>query len=539
MAQSVLLYALIVIVSGLVLHSEIRRRKSDAHQVPAVSSAGIWQYYIGAARYIVQAPEIIEEGCNRYPGRVFRVPRMFRWDYIVSGTTLVDELTSAPENVISIVEGMQEELQADLTLDSEVFRNASRVDIVRGALTRNLNRFFPDLYDELICACEDVFALNGTEWKLVPALPSMKRLIARAINRIFVGLPVCRNEEYLELMMNFGIDAAIRGQVINLLPSFLQPVLGPFISSRKQSVRRSAKYLKDLINYRIGQEEKFGRDWSGKPNDFLSWLFEVLSDEEKNVPTITAWILITNMSALLSTTSVFTHAVFDLTANPQHIESLREEVEKVVGELGWTREAINKMPRIDSFLRESQRMHDNGPVTMFRKVMDPAGFEFSDGTLLPFGSMIGVASRVEHFNPSESKFKYYVSHRIVALMYNKFELTTKYELARYDDPMTFDPFRFSRKLEERAARGDDEGEHFTEYMISTSPEHLAFGHKQHACPGRFFVAAELKTLLAHLVMHYDLRAETEGVRPPDFAFGLAVLPSLSGNIFLRKRIAYE
>ncbi|KAJ6545820.1 cytochrome P450 [Mycena vulgaris] len=482
MAQSVLLYALIAIVSGLVLHSEIRRRKAAHGNSPMLTKsplflpAGIWQYYTGAARYILQAPEIIEEGCNLYPGRVFR-------------------------NIMSMVEGTQEELQADLTLGSEVFRNAFHVDAVRGPLTRNLNRYFPDLYDELICVCEDVFALNGTEWKLVPAQPSMKKLIARAINRIFVGLPVCRNEAYLELMMKFGINAAIRAQVINLLPSFLQHVLGPFISSRKQSVRQGAKYLEDLINYRIGQEEKFGRDWSGKPNDFLSWLLEVLPDYEKNVPTIAARILLTNMSALHSTALILTHAVFDLTANPQHIASLREEVEKAT---------INKMPRVDSFLRESQRMHDNGPVTLVRKVMDPAGFEFPDGTLLPFGSMIGVASRVEHFNP-----------------------------ARYNNPMTFDPFRFSRKLEELAAHGDDEGKHFTEYMISTSPEHLAFGHKQHACPGRFFVAAELKTLLAHLVMRYDLRAETEGVRPPDFAFGLVVLPSLSGNIFLRKRIDYE
>ncbi|KAF8198766.1 cytochrome P450 [Mycena galopus ATCC 62051] len=527
MAQSVLLYALIVIVSGVVLYSEIRRRKagvfrpclypglsrwgqSDAHQIPAVSSAGIWQYYAGAARYILQAPEIIEEGCNRYPGRVFRVPRMFRWDYIVSGTALVDELASAPENVMSMVEGTQEELQTDLTLGSELFRNAFHVDAVRGALTRNLNKYFPDLYDELTCACEDVFALNATEWKLLPAQPSMKKLIARAINRIFVGLPACRNEDYLELMMKFAINTAIRAQVINLLPSFLQPLLGPFISTRKQSVRRSAKYLKDLINYRITQEETFGRDWSGKPNDFLSWLLELLPDYEKNVPTICGRILLTNMAALHSTASILTHALFDLTANPQHIASLREEVEKVVGELGWTREAINKMPRVDSFLRESQRMHDNGPVTMIRKVMDPAGFKFSDGTFLPFGSMIGVASRVEHFNPT-----------------------------RYNDPMIFDPFRFSRKFEERAARGDDKGEHFTEYMTSTSAEHLAFGHKQHACPGRFFVAAELKTLLAHLVMHYDIRAEIDGVRPPDFVFGLVVLPSLSGNIFLRKRIDYE
>ncbi|KAJ6585812.1 cytochrome P450 [Mycena capillaripes] len=510
MNESSLFYAFIAIVSWLVLRSEIRRRQSDAHQIPAVSSAGIWQYYTGPFRYILHAPDFIDEGCKRYPDRVIRVPRMFRWDYIVSGTTLVDDVASAPENIMSQVEGTREELQTDLTLGREMFRNAFHIDAVRGALTRNLSKYFPDLYDELICASEDAFALNNTEWKLLSVQPTMKKVIARAINRIFVGLPVCRNEEYLELVMQYTTDVALRGQVINMLPSFLQPILGPVISSRKQSVRRGAKYLKDVINYRIGQEEKFGPHWAGKPNDFLSWLLELLPDYEKNVSTVTARILLTNMAALHSTTAILTHALFDLAANPQHTVPLREEAEKAVGELGWTREAINKMPRIDSFLRESQRMHDNGPVTLLRKVMDPAGFKLSDGTLLPFGSMLGVASRVEHFNP-----------------------------ARYDDPMTFDPFRFSRKLEERAARGvDEDAEPFNQHMVSTSVEHLAFGLKQHVCPGRFFVAAELKTLLAHVVMNYDLRAETEGVRPPDFAFGLVVLPSLQGKMFLRKRVDY-
>jgi hypothetical protein len=58
---------------------------------------------------------------------------------------------------------------------------------------------------------------------------------------------------------------------------------------------------------------------------------------------------------------VFTYALFDLTAHPTYIAALRQEAEQAVEEFGWTKAALNKMHKIDSFLRESQRMHDNGP----------------------------------------------------------------------------------------------------------------------------------------------------------------------------------
>lgn len=32
---------------------------------------------------------------------------------------------------------------------------------------------------------------------------------------------------------------------------------------------------------------------------------------------------------------------------------------------------------------------------------------------------------------------------------------------------------------------------------------IAFGHGEHACPGRFFAANEVKVMLCHLVMKYD------------------------------------
>jgi hypothetical protein len=40
---------------------------------------------------------------------------------------------------------------------------------------------------------------------------------------------------------------------------------------------------------------------------------------------------------------------------------MREEAERVIGEEGWTKAALNNMTKIDSFLRESQRHNPTGP----------------------------------------------------------------------------------------------------------------------------------------------------------------------------------
>lgn len=42
-------------------------------------------------------------------------------------------------------------------------------------------------------------------------------------------------------------------------------------------------------------------------------------------------------------------------------------------------------------------------------------------------------------------------------------------------------------------------------LVTTSGEYFAFGHGQHACPGRFFAAAEVKVAVCRLLLEYDLK----------------------------------
>jgi hypothetical protein len=47
--------------------------------------------------------------------------------------------------------------------------------------------------------------------------------------------------------------------------------------------------------------------------------------------------------------------LYRLLSHPEYVEPLREEVDAVVSKEGWTKGAIDKMHKIDSFFRETQR----------------------------------------------------------------------------------------------------------------------------------------------------------------------------------------
>jgi cytochrome P450 len=58
---------------------------------------------------------------------------------------------------------------------------------------------------------------------------------------------------------------------------------------------------------------------------------------------------------------------------------------------------------------------------------------------------------------------------------------------------------------------------------------------KHACPGRFFAGNELKAMMAHLLLKYDIRAEVEGVRPPNSNVGQSIMPNMAAKVLFRKR----
>lgn len=59
----------------------------------------------------------------------------------------------------------------------------------------------------------------------------------------------------------------------------------------------------------------------------------------------------------------FTQALFDLAASPSFAPVLREEVETVIKEEGYSKMSLHRMVKLDSFIKESQRLRANNACT--------------------------------------------------------------------------------------------------------------------------------------------------------------------------------
>lgn len=98
----------------------------------------------------------------------------------------------------------------------------------------------------------------------------------------------------------------------------------------------------------------------------------------------------------------------------------------------------------------------------------------------------------------------------------------------YDDPETFDPWRFARKRETI--------DPFKFQFASLSNIETTFGAGFHACPARNYASDTLKLVLVHLLTTYDIKYQKESqTRPPDVNHDNATLPDFSTVLLFKER----
>ncbi|KZT20329.1 cytochrome P450 [Neolentinus lepideus HHB14362 ss-1] len=477
------------------LRSARSRRSLDA--IPAVGSTSPILYYIEAFRFLTRSDSVLQEGYNKYKGGLFRIPRFDGWRVYVTTPELVEEIRKAPDDVLSFAEATNNEIQITYTLGKNVHENGYHVPIIRSQLTRNLAVLFPTIRDEIVAAFNDIIPKEAEkDWVEVSAMQSIMQVICRASNRVFVGLPKCRDPAYIKLNTSFTLDVVFGAVIINLFPDFLRPLAGRLFTNLDKSIQRGINHLKPIIEERRKQRQEYGLDYEGKPNDMLSWFMDEADANESTIENLTRRILTVNFAAIHTSSTSFTQALYNLASRPEYIAPLREEINAVVAEHGWTKTAMQKMRKLDSFMKESQRFEGLGATSMSRLALKD--FVFSDGTFVPEGTILAVASGPLH-----------------------------HDGAVYPHGSNFDGFRFANIREE-------EGEGTRHQMVATTAVYVSFGHGRHACPGRFFAANELKTMMAHIVSSYDVKF-ADGMLPVNTYFATACVPDRKAKVLFRKR----
>ncbi|GKT94041.1 cytochrome P450 [Colletotrichum tofieldiae] len=186
--------------------------------------------------------------------------------------------------------------------------------------------------------------------------------------------------------------------------------------------------------------------------------------------------------------------MLDLASHPELFQPLRQELVRVLGAEGLKKTALYNLKLMDSVIKESQRMKPVLLSTWRRLVMED--IELSNGFVLRKGQKIISTN------------------------------THMWDAHYYENPLEYNGYRFLNM------RSTDEEKHA--HLVSTSAKHPGFGHGQHACPGRFFAANEVKIALAHLLLKYDWKLPA-GFKPQTVPYGMSLLPDPNAALLIRRR----
>ncbi|KAI6111835.1 cytochrome P450 [Pisolithus croceorrhizus] len=360
---------------------------------------------------------------------------LYNWIVVVSGTKLLDEVRMAPDDQLSSVEGVNDFFKTAFTMGHRVANEPYHLAIIKTQLTRKLPTLCPIIEDELSATLGEMFSLQNDEWKPVVALQANRHVGARIFSRVFVGLPLCRNPDWLKFGNQHAIDSIISMAKMDLFPRFMWPLVAIFLTSTGNHVERGVEFLGPTIRERQKLADRTrGGEVVDMPDDFLQWLIE--NGTESDERDITQRILNMIFVSVQGTASSLTRAVYDLAAHPEYLVPLREEVDAVVRQDGWTKAAIDKMYKVDSFLKESYRFDGVSSLVMIRKVLKD--FTFSDGRVVLRGCYIAAPSYAVH-----------------------------HDVEFYEKPDVFDPFRY--------VRPQDDGDDVKQQVVSLGSSFLAFG----------------------------------------------------------------
>ena len=427
-----------------------------------------------------------------------------------------------PDSILSTSASHYDTLEGEYLFTSpQILKDPYHEHVIHKFLPRRIAPMVPHLWDEVQVSMDQTWGLDTKTWKEIGIWENMMMIIPRLTNRMMIGLPICRNEDFLNSMTGFAMNVITYASLyLRLMPRFLRPILGPLVTMpNTRHWRNTTKYTLPIINERLANFKRKQEDPSfqwDEPNDYISWHISLATAEgrhdELTPDMISRRLMPLNFAAIHTTALTLTNVIFDLLSSPfssEWLEGIREEAERTLAEEGgqWTKAGLARCHRSDSAIRESMRVSNFMTRNVVRKVMPKEGIEnVAEGWRAPQGAFIGVDMQSVQHDPEI-----------------------------YPDPNTYDAFRFSKREERADASkiyGKETGIKNTG-LTTTSDTFLAFSHGRHACPGRFFVALEMKLLLAYMVMNYDIQPLKS--RPPNVWFGSSSVPPMKATIKVRRK----
>ncbi|PNP79956.1 hypothetical protein FNYG_06653 [Fusarium nygamai] len=343
------------------------------------------------------------------------------------------------------------------------------------------------------------------DWTEVNIHHALLRIVGMVSGRMFIGPELCRSEQYLDASINYTMEVMGAQRAVQNMRPWLRPFRAqslPEVQKLYQRIAEAEAFLEPVVKRRTDVMNDPSYE---KPDDFLQWLIDGKDKfPDKNSQHLAKVQLGLTFAAVHTTTLTATNAFYDLAALPDLQTELREEVREALSQSGgqFTSNVLQSMKKMDSFLKETLRVHPATMASIQRKVLEP--FTLSNGQGIPAGVTIEISAVA------------------VSSDSNVFPHAEK-----------FDPLRFYR-LRTEAKDGGPVEKAANNQFGSVNQSSLTFGYGRHACPGRFFAANETKMILAHALLQYDVKNVAEvAERYPNMEFAHMSIPDLSKKLLFK------
>ncbi|KAI0834419.1 cytochrome P450 [Hypoxylon sp. FL0890] len=472
--NSAVLYAIAGLVIVIISCGDIPSIRSRYRKLPGAPIVGAKSRFEPAwltrYRFTLSGWAIVNDGWKNVQSGVFTVIRPDS-NVTVIPRKYVDELSSIPDHRLAASEPIVNDMMRQYTRSDILLGGHLGHHAVKNKLSPQLGNLVGLIEEELLIAASEEPLDVTTEWSEHKLSHYVSRLMGRVTSRLFLGVPICRNPTWLQLQLDL-VKAIFETTVImRNLPRFTHPVVGALLPSRKRLLKCMNGlhcFLIPLIEERRAKEKTQDPSYE-KPRDVMEWMMELANEEESEPSNLANRFVYTILGSVQTVVEVIMNCIYELCVRPGYIEPLREEMRLALREdNGWGKRTASKLIRTDSFIKEISRHYPPSALS-FRRITKEA-ITLSDGLVLPKDTYICVATT----SPEQD------------------------ELGETDQA-EFDGYRYYRK---RLAQNSPSSRY--DYA-STDKSHVSFGHGRYACPGRFAASIEVKLLLAHILLHYDVR----------------------------------
>ncbi|KAF5627085.1 major facilitator superfamily transporter [Fusarium sp. NRRL 52700] len=435
-------------------------------------------------RFMRYSLDILKQGAEKFPHRPYRL--FCEWgELVILPPESIDEIKNDKRFDFGVA--ASDDNHAYIPGFNALLHDPFMSKIISRQLTQALGKLTAPLSDEAAIVMKNVIT-DSREWHVLNLREDIANIVTRMSSRVFMGEELCHDEGWNKAQAYYTMKTFQAMMVLCMVPRWLRPYIH-WILPPCWIVRRALAAARKQLAPHIARRQEIktaalARGEKSPFDDTIEWF----AQSDSQLPPADCQISL-SLAAIHTTTDLLSQVMIDIATHPVLFTEMRKEITDVLSTSGITKTALSNLKLMDSVVKESQRLK---PILLGWRRQALADAILSNGIQVKQGQKVAVTS------------------------------THMWSNENYDMAKEFNPYRFMSDTEK------------TSSLVSTSSNHLGFGHGMHACPGRFFAAHEVKIALCHLLLKYDWKFKDDK-KPEPVAFGMAYVANPFAKLMIRRR----